>query len=96
MQTDCRNAIDLMTLPGGPKKFQDILIAAEAEGIGVIDQLAKLISLANASLVVADSGIDGVMTPWYRERAILLLHEAMKVLEAVEVARERRADSRLN
>lgn len=96
MQADWRNAVDLANLPGGAYEFQRQLIAAEAASLGGIDHLASLISLANAALVVADSGIDGVAAPWYRDKAARLLYGAMKALEAVEAAVERRADSRLN
>ena len=96
MHEDMEGAISTVVWPGGQANFQKLLMEAEQRQTTTIDDLARLISLANAALAVASSGVDIIGGPWYHEMAQRLLRRSMDVLAVIEADRQPRPAAGLN
>ncbi|MEH2574429.1 hypothetical protein [Bradyrhizobium sp. AZCC 1708] len=97
MMDDVEAAIaETNLLPGGSARFQNTLLEAEQRDVRTVDDLAKLISLANAALAVAGSGTDVLGGPWYHEMAQRLLRRSMDALAVIEADRWPRPAAGLN
>jgi hypothetical protein len=95
MLEDLRNAINVRILPGGEERFQAALVDAEKAIVASADGLARLISLANAALAVADQD-EGRLGPWYRDMARRLLYRATDALVVMDATVGRPSAGELN
>lgn len=94
MIDDVEGAIaETSLLPGGSVRFQNTLLEAEQRDIKTVDDLAKLISLANAALVVSNNAGADPFAPWYGDMVGRLLRRAMEAVDVIgagiEAHRER-------
>lgn len=93
---EMEGAANLLVRPGGSAKLQQIILEAEQREATTIDDLARLISLANTSLFVAGSGLDDLFGSWYSEKAMQLLSRSMDALAVMEADRQPRPATGLN
>ena len=96
MLEEVEGAINMALWPGGSVRFQNTLLEAEHRDVKTVDDLAKLISLANAALVVSNNGGGDPFAPWYGDMVPRLLRRAMEGLDVIEATSEARLASRLN
>ncbi|MCK1492204.1 hypothetical protein IVB14_17690 [Bradyrhizobium sp. 180] len=75
-------------LPGGSARFQGTLLEAEQGEVQTFDDLAKLISLANAALVVSTNAGGDLFAPWYGDMVGRLLRRAVGALDVIEARME--------
>jgi hypothetical protein len=90
MLEDMERTINMVLMPGGSQHIQKLLMEAEQHQTTNIDGLARLISLANAALVVASSDVDDLFSPWYRDMAQRLLRRSMDALAVIEADQQPR------
>ena len=97
MMDDVEAAIaETSILPGGSVRFQNALLEAEQTDIKTVDDLAKLISLANAALAVGNNAGLDPLAPWYGGMVPRLLRRAMEGLDVIEAYRQTRPPAGLN
>lgn len=81
-------AVNMVLWPGGSEKFQRLLMEAEQQQTATIDDLARLISLTNAALVVSNNAGGDPFAPWYGDMVGRLLRHAMEAIDVIEARME--------